>query len=110
MPDTPKIQNGWSEYAHTILSKIEELHKDNKQTQKDIAEIKLAIVKLEINKDEVNSLREWKKEVCEVWSTKNMDSAHREIYIQKGKWSTVWGVMIAVNIIWGIVLAYLKLK
>ncbi len=45
----------WGEYAHTILSKLEELHKDNKQTQRDIAEIKLAIVKLELNKEEVTS-------------------------------------------------------
>jgi hypothetical protein len=106
--EDPKIKDGWSQYAHTILSKLEELHADNKETKKAIDEIRLAIVKLEINKEEVTTLREWKKEVVDIWSPIHMEAAQKEVYIQKGKWTMVYGIMIAINVGWIVVMALLK--
>ncbi len=105
-----KHKDGWSEYAHSILDKLKELHSDNKKTRESIDEIKIAIAKLEINSEEVKALREWKKDVSEIWSAKNMEEAQKEIYIQKGKWSVVYGVIIAINVAWILITAYWKNK
>jgi len=100
------VKNGWSEYAHTILNKLEELHADNKETKKAIDEIKLAIVKLEINKEEVVSLKEWKNQVADVWSPSHMATAQKEIYAQKAKWAVGYGVFIAAQVIWALILFF----
>ena len=44
----------------------------------------------------------------EVWSPKNMAEAREEIYIQKSKWATVYGVILAIQVVWILILAYLK--
>jgi hypothetical protein len=103
-----KYKDGWSEYASSILEKLKELHADNKETKRSIDELKLAVEKLKINADEVDNLREWKKDVCEVWSATNMEEAQKEIYIQKGKWSTVYGVILAIQVAWVLIIAYVK--
>jgi len=105
---TGEVKDGWGEYAHTILSKLEELHADNKETKKAIDEIKLAIVKLEINKEEVNNIREWKKDVSNVWSPSHMEEAYKEIYSQKNKWTMAYGVIAAINVAWVVVMTLLK--
>ena len=103
-----KHKDGWSEYANSILEKLKELHADNKETKKSIDELKLAVEKLKISSEEVDNLREWKRDVCEVWSASNMEEAQKEIYIQKGKWSTVYGVILAVQVAWVLIIAYLN--
>ena len=103
-----KHKDGWSEYANSILEKLKELHADNKETKKSIDELKLAVEKLKISSEEVDNLREWKRDVCEVWSASNMEEAQKEIYIQKGKWATVYGVILAVQVAWVLIIAYLN--
>jgi hypothetical protein len=105
-----KYKDGWSEYAKSILDKLKELHIDNKETKRSLEELKLAVEKLKINADEVDNLREWKKDVSEVWSARNMEEAQKEIYVQKGKWSTVYGVILAINVAWVLLLAYLNFQ
>ena len=103
-----KYKDGWSEYAQSILEKLKELHSDNKETKKSIDELKLAVEKLKISSEEVDNLRDWKRDVSEIWSAKNMEEAQKEIYIQKGKWSTVYGVILAIQVAWVLVIAYLN--
>ena len=93
-----------------ILEKLKELHIDNKKMREAIDEIKITIAKLEINSQETNALREWKKDVSDVWSASNMAEAQKQIYIQKGKWSTVYGVILAIQVAWLLVLANVKSK
>lgn len=103
-----RTADGWSEYANAILSKLSELHKDSQETKKSIAELKLVVEKLKINQETVVKISDWKDSVMEVWSPKNMADAHKEIYSQKSKWSTVYGIILAIQVIWLIVIAYLK--
>ena len=103
-----KYKDGWSEYASSILEKLKELHADNKETKRSIDELKIAVEKLKISSEEVDNLRDWKRDVSEVWSARNMEEAQKEIYIQKGKWSTVYGVILALQIVWVVVVAYLN--
>ena len=37
-----------------------------------------------------------------------MDEAQKEIYLQKQKWSTVYGVIIAIQVLWGAIIAYIN--
>ena len=57
---------------------------------------------------EVKEIKDWKKEVLDVWSPVNMKEAEKEVYIQKGKWSIVYGVIVAINVVWIVVVAALK--
>ena len=101
-------EKGWGDYANTILDKINDLHKDHKETTKAISELTLAVEKLKINQEQVTALKQWKKEVTETWSSTQMKEAKDEIYVQKAKWSIVYGVIIAVNVIWAVIFAFLK--
>ena len=98
-------KDGWS---NLILEKLRQLHDCNKETRKSIDELKFAVEKLKINGEEVKALKEWKKEVSEIWSASNMDEAQKEIYIQKQKWSTVYSIIIAIQVVWGVIVAYLN--
>lgn len=106
--EKPKTAEGWSEYANSILSKLSELHQDSQETRKSIDDLKLAVEKLKINQETVIKINDWKDNVMEVWSPKNMAEARKEIYIQKSKWSTVYGVILAIQVIWLIIISYLK--
>ena len=100
-----KNKDKWSDL---ILEKLKQLHECNKETRKSIDEIKFAVEKLKINGEEIKSLKEWKKQVSEIWSASNMEEAQKEIYIQKQKWSTVYGIIIAIQVAWGLIVAYLN--
>ena len=103
-----KDKNGWSEFSSLILQKLKDLHECNKETRKSIDELKMSVEKLKINGEEVKALKEWKKEVSEVWSASNMDDAQKEIYLQKQKWATVYGVIIAIQVLWAAIIAYIN--
>lgn len=106
--DNSRTAEGWSEYANSILSKLSELHQDSQETRKSIDELKLVVEKLKINQELVIKINDWKDNVMEVWSPKNMAEAREEIYIQKSKWATVYGVILAIQVVWILILAYLK--
>ena len=101
-------KDGWSEYATSILEKLRQLHECNKETRKSLDELKFAVEKLKINGEEVKVLKEWKKEVSEVWSASNMDDAQKEIYLQKQEWATVYGVIVAIQVLWAAIIAYIN--
>lgn len=103
-----KDKNGWSEFASSILQKLKDLHECNKETRKSIDELKMSVEKLKINGEEVKALKEWKKQVSEVWSASNMDDAQKEIYLQKQKWATVYGIIVAIQVLWAVVIAYIN--
>jgi|TARA_R100000084_G_scaffold44641_1_gene18362 hypothetical protein len=104
-----KNNDGWSEYANSILEKLKQLHECNKETRKSLDELKFAVEKLKINGEEVKALRQWKKEVSEVWSASNMEDAQKEIYLQKQKWATVYGIIIAIQVLWAVIIAFINM-
>ena len=106
----PRTAEGWSEYAHTILMKLGELHQDSKETKQSIEELKFAVEKLKINQETIAKVDDWREEVMDVWSPRNMQEARKEIYVQKGKWATVYGVILTIQVIWIILVAYFKSK
>jgi hypothetical protein len=55
---------------------------------------------------EVDELKEWKEKVQEVWSASQMKSAMDEIYKQKNQWAKVAGIIIVVQIIMSLIIAF----
>tara|TARA_R100000951_G_scaffold116609_1_gene129331 strand:- start:4677 stop:5015 length:339 start_codon:yes stop_codon:yes gene_type:complete len=103
-----KTKDGWPEFSNSVLEKLKDLHQCNRETRKSIDDLRLAVEKLKINGEEVKALKEWKKSVSEVWSASNMEEAHKEIYSQKQKWSTVYGVIVAIQVLWAVIIAYMN--
>lgn len=101
-------KDGWSVLSSSILQKLKDLHECNKETKSSIDELKFAVEKLKMNGEEVKALKEWKRKVSEVWSASNMEEAQKEIYVQKQKWSTVYGIIIAIQVLWAVVIAYIN--
>ena len=89
------------EYNDLILDLLKEQGKDISDIKEDIAELKMA-------KHVIKEHKEWKREVTDVWSPKNMDSAHKEIYIQKAQWSKTIGILIGVELVVGVIIFFLK--
>lgn len=89
------------EYNDLILDLLKEQGKDISDIKEDIAELKTA-------KHVIKEHKEWKREVTDVWSPKNMDSAHKEIYIQKAQWSKTIGILIGVELVVGVIIFFLK--
>lgn len=106
--DDKKVKDGWSEFSSSILQKLKDLHECNQETKKSIDSLKLSVEMLKMAEEEVRSLKQWKRDVSEVWSATNMEDAQKEIYIQKQKWSTVYGIIIAIQVLWAVVIAYIN--
>ena len=37
-----------------------------------------------------------------------MEDAQKEIYLQKQKWATVYGIIVAIQVLWAVVIAYIN--
>lgn len=82
---------------------VSEMNANFKEINNTLSDFKTTI-------KEVKEIKDWKKEVYDVWSPTNMSKAEKEIYIQKGKWSVVYGVIIATQVLWAIIITLLKIK
>ena len=59
-----------------------------------------------LHRNDIMDSKEWKAKVIEVWSTSQMKEAKDEIYEQKTKWTISYGVFIAAQIIWVVILFF----
>ncbi len=98
--------------AELVLSKLNDLKRSQENIVKEMTsnfkEINNTLSDFKTTMKEVKEIKDWKKEVSDVWSPINMKDAEKEIYIQKGKWSIVYGVIVAINVIWIVVVSALK--
>ena len=104
--------NGWTEYGRLVLAQLESLSEGQEKLRKDMddrfKEINDKIGDLKSAADGVKDLKEWKKEVNEVWSPSQMKEVKDELYRQKDKWAMVIGIGIAVQVLWVAVLFFLE--
>lgn len=101
-----RLQNGWSEYGHLVLSKLEELQGEHKEIRKSLDLIHSRLTTLEASQEKIKSLETWRDSVTETWSAKQMKEAKDEIYDQKTKWTVGYGVFIAAQVIWAFILFF----
>jgi hypothetical protein len=55
---------------------------------------------------DVEDLKKWKESVIEVWSVTQMQQGKNEIYKQKNEWQKVIGIVIASQVVVGLLLAF----
>jgi hypothetical protein len=99
-------KQGWSEYSQLVLTKLEELHTDNKDVKKQLETINERLAKLEAGSKDIKDLEIWQKEVTETWSPRQMKETKDEVYKQKEKWTGAWFVFITIQIIWGVLMVF----
>lgn len=103
-------KNGWSEYGRLVLKELERLNdgqdKLKDEIDKKFQELNEKMTEFKSTEKEVDELKEWKENVQEVWSASQMKSAKDEIYKQKNQWAKVAGIIIVVQIIMSLIIAF----
>jgi hypothetical protein len=127
-------KNGWSEYGRLVLAELQRLNQGQDDMKKDLDakfielnnkisefnSVEIAVSDLQEWRKELTSkiadfntveknvtdLQEWKEKVIEVWSSTQMKQSKDEIYKQKGYYQRVIGIIIAIQVIFTIVMAF----
>lgn len=118
------IKNGWNEYGRLVLTELERLNSRQERVENNLAKLsnEISLVKQEIDqhrnvdertfmdlasdiKDINTEFAKHVKDVNDVWSPKQMQQVKNEVYTQKNKWTKVAGILIAIQIVFGILLA-----
>ena len=103
-------KNGWSEYGRLVLKELERLNdgqdKLKDEIDKKFQELNEKMSEFKNTEKEVEELKEWKEKVQEVWSASQMKSARDEIYKQKNHFAKTAGVLIALQIIMSLIIAF----
>jgi hypothetical protein len=102
----------FGKYQELILDLLERNSNEIKDFKKDISkqlnDLQKDVTELNQSRHVIKEHKDWKKEVTDVWSPKNMETAHKEIYIQKSAWSKTIGILIGVELVVGIIIFFLK--
>jgi len=103
-------KNGWSEYGRLVLAELQRLNQGQDDMKKDLdakfLELNNKISAFNTLEKDIEELKNWKKDVIEVWSSTQMKQAKDEIYQQKGYYQRVIGIVIAVQIVFTILMAF----
>jgi len=108
------MDNGWNEYGKLVLKELERLNEGQAELRKDIDQKfnELAAQMTALTTDhknienDVHELKRWKENVQEVWSVTQMRQSKDELYKQKNNWQKVAGILVAIQILWGIIIVF----
>ena len=102
-------KNGWSEYGRLVLAELQRLNQGQADMKSDIdnkfLELNNRISDFKSVEKELSEIKEWKEKVIDVWSASQMEQSKDEIYKQKNKWQTISGIIIAIQVIIGLIMA-----
>lgn len=103
-------KNGWSEYGRLVLKELERLNQGQEELRKDLdkkfSELNIKMADFKNTEKDVEDLKAWRSRVNEVWSSTQMNQAKNEIYKQKDQWQKVLGIVIAVQVIIGLIISF----
>ena len=99
-------KNGWTEYSHLVLNKLDELHNDYKDIKRSLDVINERLTKLESSQKDTEELQQWQKNVTDAWSPTQMKEAKDELYKQKEKWTGAWFIFIGMQMAWAAIVAF----
>ena len=103
-------KNGWSEYGRLVLNELERLNEGQNnlklEIDKKFSELAEKMSDFKNTEKEVEEIKIWKEKVTEVWSPKQMQQAKDEIYEQKNKWAKVLGIIIALQVLFTLFIAF----
>lgn len=103
-------KNGWSEYGRLVLKELERLNEGQEKLRTDFdkqfKELNERMSDFKSTEQDVKDLKDWKGKVLEVWSTSQMKQSKDEIYRQKDKWQKTLGIIIALQVLFTIFIAF----
>jgi len=92
-----------------IMQQLAEFRAGQKEMREEMdrrfTQINTTLLEFKSTIKDVNEIKEWKKQVNDVWSTPQMKDAKDEVYEQKNRWSKTIGILIAVEVVIGILMA-----
>jgi chromosome segregation ATPase len=102
--------NGWAEYGRLVLKELERLNEGQDKLREDFdkqfKELTEKMSDFKSTENDVKDLKEWREKVTEVWSPTQMKQSKDELYDQKNKWSRVVGIIIAIQILFTLFVAF----
>lgn len=103
-------KNGWSEYGRLVLKELERLNEGQDKLRQDFdkkfAELNEKMSEFKGTEKDVDDLKRWREKVTEVWSPSQMKQSKDEVYDQKNKWSKVVGIIITIQILFTLFVAF----
>ena len=103
-------KHGWSEYGRLVLKELERLNDGQDKLRQDFDKkfnaLNEKITEFKSTEQDVKDLKEWRGKVTEVWSPSQMKEVKDELYNQKNKWAKVIGVIIALQILFTLFVAF----
>jgi len=109
-----KDSYGWGEYTKLVLKELERLNETYEKLSIDIAQrferMNEAMTNFKNTETTVKEHKEWMDEVTEIWSPTQMKEAKDELYKQKNRWTATMAIVIFIQIILGLVFAYMQSK
>lgn len=107
-------KNGWSEYGRLVLKELERLNNGQEDVRRELdrkcQELSQKMSELKKMEKDIEEYKKWKDSVTEVWSTTQMKESKDQIYKQKDSWEKVIGITIAIQVIGGLIITFLKFK
>jgi hypothetical protein len=103
-------KNGWSEYGRLVLAELQRLNQGQDDMKRDLdnkfSDLNNKISEFKTIEKEVAEIQAWKSKVIEVWSSSQMKQSKDEIYKQKGYYQRVIGVIITIQVIVTLLIAF----
>jgi|TARA_R110000803_G_scaffold186957_1_gene249347 hypothetical protein len=103
-------KHGWSEYGRLVLKELERLNEGQDKLREDFDkkfnELNSRMTEFKSTESDVKNLKEWREKVTEVWSPTQMKQSKDELYHQKNRWSRALGVIITLQILFTLFVAF----
>ena len=118
-------KNGWSEYGRLVLNELERLNASLEKDEKALTTLseKISLVQQDVEqhrasdektflttasdiKDIRTELVNHIREVNEVWSPSQMQQVKDEVYIQKNQMTKFLGIIVALQIVVGLIITF----
>lgn len=102
-------QNGWNEYSRLVISELERLTDGIKGLSDDVHGLRQEITELKTREDNVTALRNWKAAMDEVTSPTQLQTSLKELQDLKTFKVQAVTVWVMVQVVFGIIIAALRL-
>ena len=101
-------QNGWNEYSKLVIAELERLNDGISKINDEIQDLKREMAEAKVKEDFAKELWKWKKEVDEVASPTQLQTALKDVNDLKTFKTQALTVWLIVQALFGIALALMK--
>mgnify|MGYP003119704510 CR=1 FL=1 len=101
-------QNGWNEYSKLVIAELERLNDGISKINDEIQDLKREMAEAKVKEDFAKELWKWKKEVDEVASPTQLQTALKDVNDLKTFKTQALTVWLIVQALFGVALALIK--